>query len=206
VIEWIAKLSAMGPRMWATLGNILKFSAVGAFLTCGLAGYQAIQLNQVGGTHDRVVLFAAAAIVSLLAAVLLWNLKGPLVSGNPIARFFVGLYFLLGVISSLGSYLLIIGIFYLFTGEPEVTSNYGYRAERAAQPQYSPPRGWHATASVGPSGAMAYGGEHRDGTVVVIDSWTPVQVVDKKNGLAHVVAATGQRGWIDVRTLNEAAA
>jgi hypothetical protein len=50
---------------------------------------------------------------------------------------------------------------------------------------------------------MAYGDEHRDGSTEIFDSWTPVQVTDRKNGLAHVVAATGQRGWIDVRTLTQ---
>jgi hypothetical protein len=194
----------MGPRMWATLGNILKSSAIFSFLGVGLLGYRSIQLYQSGAPRDLIWPLAGLAVVSFLFSVLLWNLKGPLVSGNFIARFFVGLYFLMGVIGSLGFNLLIIGVFYLFTGEPST-----YETERQgknAQPQYSPPKNFHATAAVGPSGAMAYGGEHRDGTVEIIDSWTPVQVMGKKNGLVEVVAATGQRGWIDSRTLTEVAA
>jgi hypothetical protein len=189
--------------MWATLGNILRLSAFSAFLLTGLAGYRAITLNQVSGPRDEVILYAVAAIVSFVMAVLLWNLKGPLISGNFVVRSLVGLYFLIGIVGSLGLSLIFIGIVYLFTSEPEIASNYGYRSDAPPRPKISPPRGWRQTGTIGPSGAMAYGDEHRDGSTEIFDSWTPVQVTDRKNGLAHVVAATGQRGWIDVRTLTQ---
>ena len=54
---------------------------------------------------------------------------------------------------------------------------------------------------MGPSGATLYKGPVSEEPDGYFDSWTPVQVVESQNGLAHVVAATGQRGWIDVRTL-----
>lgn len=187
--------------MWATLGNILKVSAVFGFLGVGLMGYRAIQMSQLGTSRELILPLAAATIGMFLLTVLLWNLKGPLVSGNPIARFLVGLYFLIGVFTSLGFSLLIIGVFYLFTGEPSAYET--QREGRPARPRFSPPRGWHPTGQIGPSGAMAYSESNREGSTGIFDSWTPVQVTERENGLARVVSATGQAGWIDARTIIE---
>src|SRR3954452_14311670 len=200
----MSKIVAMGPRMWATFGNILRFQAIFLFLGGGLGGYRAIQLSQAGLGRDQVIPVAGITIGTFLLAVLLWNLKGPLVSGNMLARIPVGLLMLLSVVLSLGTGLITIGIFYLFTGEPQAYDT--YRQGKSAKRQFSAPRGWHATAHIGPSGAMAYSQSTRDGSTGIFDSWTPVQVTERKNGLAKIVAATGQAGWIDVRTVIEGGA
>jgi hypothetical protein len=193
----------MGARIWATFGNILKISAVFSFLGGGLLGYRAIQTNQLGGPRDLVLALTAGTILSFVLAVVFWNLKGPLIRGNLIARIPVGLYMLLYVIGSFGFGLLFIGIVYLFTSEPDAVDF--YRPDKPAKPRFAPPPNWQQTARVGPSGAMLYGSAARESAVGIFDSWLPVQVVEKRHGVAHVIAATGERGWIDDRTLLEGA-
>ena len=46
---------------------------------------------------------------------------------------------------------------------------------------------------------------NRHGTAGIFDSWTPVQVMDRRDGYAQVVAESGEGGWIDLRTLMEPA-
>ena len=191
----------MGPRTWAAIGNVLRISAVFGYLSGAVLGYKAIQLNQQGMAGDLVALTAGGAGVAIVIAILLWNLKGPLIRGNLIARVLVGAYMLLWVVSTLGLGLIFIGIVYLFTGEPEAIDF--YTKQREAKPHFKSPSGWRATGRVGPSGAMLYSDAQRQENVGMFNSGVPVQVMDKRNGLARVVAATGEGGWIDVRTLTE---
>jgi hypothetical protein len=96
------------------------------------------------------------------------------------------------------------GVIYLFTGEPAAYDYYGFRGKgKEPKPRFAAPADWRPTGRVGPSGAMLYARPDSPDSAGIFDSFTPVQVVDKQNGFAHVVAATGQRGWIDDRTLTE---
>ncbi len=195
------RLGAMGPRAWAAIGNILRISAVFGYLSTGLLGYQAIELNQHGAPSNVVFVYAGAAAVSLVVAILLWNLKGPLIRGNLIVQFLVGAYMLLWIISTLGVGLIFIGVVYLFTGEPDET--YFYTKQKAPKPRFKPPANWNATGRIGPSGATLYANPNRETPAGIFDSWIPVQVMDKHNGWAQVVAESGEGGWIDLRTLTE---
>ena len=138
-----------------------------------------------------------------VVSVIVWNLKGPLVSGNVIVRLIVGVYMLLWVISTVGLGLVFIGIVYLFTGEP---ASYDLvRKGKPAKSRFKAPRNWQPTGRIGPSGATLYTQAAGGAPVGILDSWVPVQIVDKRNGLARVVAATGEGGWMDVRTVTEGA-
>jgi hypothetical protein len=191
----------MGPRVWATFGNILRLSSLGFYLIGGLLGYSAIQLYQARVPIDRVLVPVGFGALCFVAAILLWNAKGPLVSGNFIVRLIVGLYMLTYVVTSLGTALIFIGIVYLFTGEP---ASYDLvRKGKEPKPAFKPPRNWEATGHIGPSGATLYTDATSGQPAGILDSWIPVQVTDKRNGLARVTAATGEGGWIDLRTLTE---
>jgi hypothetical protein len=193
----------MSPRIWAAIGNLLKISAFFGFVGATFAGYQVFQLRELGARDDLVLRGAAVTAAMFVVALIVWNLKGPLVSGNFIVRLLVGLYMLLWVISSLGLGLVVIGIVYLFTGEPAA-----YELVRKGKPPksaFKPPRNWEPTGRIGPSGATLYTDAARGAPAGILDSWIPVQIVDKRNGLARVVAATGEGGWIDVRTVTEGA-
>jgi hypothetical protein len=193
--------------MWATIGNIFKFYAVFALIGCALFGFQAIQLNQVGNQKQLVLPLAIAAVVSFGLCVLFWNVKGPLIRGNSIARIVFGGWILLGVIFSLGFNLIFVGIFYLFTSEPAAYDYYGMFGNRDKEPKsrFKAPANWHPTGHVGPSGATLYTDPGSPDSAGIFNSFTPVQVVDKQGGFAHVVAETGERGWIDLRVLTEGA-
>ncbi len=193
----------MGPRTWAAIGNILRISAVFGYLSGAVLGYRAIELNQRVATANLVPLYAGGAFVAFFVAVLLWNLKGPLIRGNLIARVLVGAYMLLWIISTLGFALIFIGIVYLFTGEPD--NGYFFTTEKQSKPRNKAPHDWQPTGRVGPSGAMIYSTSNRASSIGILESSIPVQVMDKRNGLAQVVAASGEGGWIDVRTLMEGA-
>lgn len=193
----------MSPRIWATIGNLLKISAFLGFVGATFAGYQVFQLNELGARDDLVLRGAAVTAAMFVVALITWNLKGPLVSGNFIVRLLVGLYMLLWVIASLGLGLVVIGVVYLFTSEPA-----SYDVVRKGKPPkspFKPPRNWEQTGRIGPSGATLYTDAARGAPSGILDSWIPVQIVDKRNGLARVVAATGEGGWIDVRTVTEGA-
>jgi hypothetical protein len=193
----------MGPRIWAAIGNILKISAFFGYLAGAVAGYQTFQLNDLGAQNDLVLRAGAVTVAILVFSVIMWNLKGPLVSGNFIVRLIVGVYMLLWVISTAGFGLIFIGIVYMFTGEPA-----SYDLVKKGKPPKSPfkaPRNWQPTGRIGPSGATLYTDAARGAPAGILDSWIPVQIVDKRNGLARVVAATGEGGWIDVRTVTEGA-
>jgi hypothetical protein len=196
----------MGPRVWATIGNLFKIYAALGWILGALLGYRAIQANQQGLPSGYFLPLAGLAAVSFVVAILFWNIKGPLIRGNTIARILFGGYTLLGVITSLGLALIPIGIVYLFTGEPASYDYHGFRGKRKeTKPRIKTPTGWQATGRVGPAGAMFYSGPGSGAAEGIFDSATPVQVVEKQNGYAQVVAATGQRGWIDLRTLTEGA-
>jgi hypothetical protein len=193
----------MGDRIWAALGNILRISAIFGYLGVGLLGYRAIELNRAGVPNNVVLPYAAGAVLSLVLALLLWNLKGPLIRGNLIVRFLVGAYMLMWVISTLGFGLIGIGIVYLFTSEPSGIDY--YKQGKQPKPRFSPPSKWQPTGRVGPSGATLYSDAHRASAIGILDSFVPVQVVEKSLGYARVVAATGEGGWMDTRTLIEGA-
>ncbi len=195
------RFAGMGPRAWAAIGNVLRITAVFGYLGGALAAYRAAQLYQMGAPGALTLPAVALTIATFVVAFLFWNAKGPLVSGNLIVRLVVGVWVLLSVISSLGLDLIFIGIVYLFTAEPD--SSEVFRKGKTPKPRFTPPADWLATGRVGPSGAMVYSNAHRETSLGMIDSWVPVQVMDKSNGYAKVVAATGEGGWIDARTLTE---
>jgi len=188
----------MGARAWAAIGNLLKISAVGGFLGSLVIASRAFE-HQVPA--NLVPAAWAMSIGGFVLSILLWNLKGPLVRGNLIVRVPVGLYMLFWIVSTLGFGLIVILIVYLFTGQPSAYDLVG--KGKAPKPRFKAPANWRATAKVGPSGAMLYADASRAEASGIFDSFTPVQVVDKQGGLAHVVASTGEGGWIDQRTLTE---
>ncbi|MEP7378437.1 MAG: hypothetical protein ABI725_02635 [Chloroflexota bacterium] len=191
----------MGVRTWAAIGNVLKISAALGYLAAAFIGYRAFQLKQVGASGDLVLAAAAVTVLMFAVSILLWNLRGPLVSGNLIVRVLVGAYMLLWVISTLGLGLIFIGIVYLFTSEPD--SSELFRRGKPPKPRFKAPAAWRPTGHVGASGATLYADENLQQPAGIFDSWTPVQVVDKRHGLAQVLAESGERGWIDLRTLAE---
>jgi hypothetical protein len=192
----------MSVRTWATLGNVLRIFSLPLFLGSAVAGYRVLEIAQAGAPTNAMLIAALMGIVGFVISVLFWWAKGPLISGSLVARFLVGLYMLLWVISSLGFAVLVILVVYLFTSEPETYSGV-FNRPKPAQPRFAPPQDWQANGRVGPSGAMAYSDADQGASVGVFYSGIPVQVTDKRNGLAQVVAASGERGWIDVRTLTE---
>jgi hypothetical protein len=194
----------MGDRAWAAFGNVLRLFSVMLFLGAAGAAIGTYELAQ-RGPQNLVPFGVGIVVAALVFAVLFWLAKGPLVAGNGVVRVLVGLYMLLWCFSSLGFALVIIGVVYFFTGEPETYRGI-FNAAPPKQPTFTPPHNWRATGLVGPSGAMLYSNAEQEAAVGVFDSWLPVQVLDKRAGLAHVVAATGQRGWIDERTLRETTA
>jgi hypothetical protein len=193
----------MAPRLWATFGNMFQVSAALGFVAEAVIAYRVIELSQQGLSTSWVILGAAGVVVSFLLSILFWNLKGMLLSGNFIARVLVSLYMASSIVFSAGFALIPIAVFYAFTGEPDVyaTEPHG----RPSKPRFTTPVGWHASGHVGPSGATLYTEPNRHGTAGIFDSWTPVQVMDRRDGYARVVAETGEGGWIDLRTLMEPA-
>lgn len=187
--------------MWAAIGNVLKIFSLPMFLSTGLIAYNAMRLAQTQTPREVIILTAGFGVVTLVFALLFWNAKGFLISGNAVARFLAGLYMLLWIVSSLGLALLFIGLAYLVTSEPEPES--GWDERRPIKPRFTKPRNWLPTGKVGPAGAMVYSNAEQDASVGIFDSFIPVQVLDRRNGLAHVVAATGEAGWIDLRSLTE---
>lgn len=198
-------LNAMGPRAWAAIGNYYKINAAFLVVAGTLLGARAIDANQHGASSQFVLPIAALTVTSFAIAALLWNVRGFLIRGNLIARVLFGVPVLLSVIFSLGLALIWpFGVIYLFTGEPAAYEYYGFRGKsKEPPPRFKAPANWQASGRVGPSGAMLYRDPARTELTGIFDSYTPVQVVDRQNGLAHVVAATGQGGWIDLRTLTE---
>jgi len=191
--------------MWATIGNVFKISAAFGFVGTTFLAYGLIDANQRGIRKELIPALAVMTVLSYAFCILCWNIKGPLIRGNPIARIIFGGWTLLAVIFSFGLNLIWIGIVYLFTSEPAAYDYYGMFGSRDKEPKprFKTPVDWQATGRVGPSGATLYEGPEPEESAGIFDSWTPVQVVEKQNGFAQVVAATGQHGWIDVRTLTE---
>jgi hypothetical protein len=98
--------------------------------------------------------------------------------------------------------LVFLGIAYLLTGEPEAKqSRVRNDVERPAAPRYRRPSNWQPTRRVGPSGTTVYYDPDRTMPVAMLDSDVPVQVTERGEGVAQVVAQTGLIGWVDVRTL-----
>lgn len=194
----------MGGRTWAAIGNVLRISALGSFLGAAVAGFAASEAIEQGAPTTHIFAFGVVTVVNLIFGALYWMAKGPLVSGSPsFARWIAGVLMILWIVSSLGLALIVIGIVYAFTSEPDEYR--GTFAQRApVKRRFTPPVNWHATGRIGPSGAMAYSDVERAGMVAIFDSYIPVQVIERHDGLAHVVASSGERGWIDARTLSEA--
>jgi hypothetical protein len=192
--------------MWAAIGNVFKISAAFGFVGTTLLAYGLIDASQRGVRKELIPPLAVITVLSYAFCILSWNIKGPLIRGNLLARIVFGGWTLLGVIFSFGFSLIWLGIVYLFTSEPAAYDYYGMFGSRDKEPppRFKAPNEWQATGHVGPSGATLYEGPgSEESSAGIFDSWTPVQVVEKQNGFAQVVAATGQRGWIDVRTLTE---
>jgi hypothetical protein len=190
----------MGPRSWAAIGNVLKISAAFGFLSCL---YLADRAFNRAVPEEWVNSLWIAVIGGFVLSIVLWNLKGPLVRGNLWVRVPIGLYMIFWVVGTLGLGLIWILIVYMFTGEP---STYDRTPRgKAPKPRFKEPANWQPTAKVGPSGAMVYADPYREAASGILDSYTPVQVVDKQGSAARVVAASGESGWIDLRTLTEPA-
>lgn len=193
------------PRMWATFGNIARISAVFSFLLVGLTGYRAIERYQVVGVDGNVTRDAAAAALFLVTAVVFWLLKPVLITNRPavvgpIARAIVVVYMILYVIGTLGLGLILIGIVYLFTGEP-ASYEYARAAPGPQTPKYKAPTNFQASNRVGPSGAMLYSDAMRTELIGHFESYVPIQVIEQSGGFSRVTAATGQSGWVDSRTV-----
>jgi hypothetical protein len=188
--------------MWAALGNVMRLLSLPIFLSSGVLAVAVFQLLAEGAPTSLVIVASMLCGLGFVVALLFWFAKGALISGSVIAQLLVGLYMLLWVLSTALLGLLVIGVVYLFTTEPEVYT--GLLAERKPEkPRWKPPVDWQPTGRIGPSGAMAYSDAQRGETVWVFESFVPVQVVERLDGIAHVIAATGERGWIDTRTLTE---
>jgi len=189
-------------RMWATFGNILRINAVLGLIGAALGVQSTLDLLRTHRSDDLVLIIGTLSAAMVVIAVLYWLAKPALVSGRPFfVRWLVGLYMALWVFSSLGFALIIIGVFYLFTGEPDIEERRWRSPEAPAAPRYRKPINWQPSGKVGPSGAMVYSDPQRTDHLGLIDSGIPVQVTDERDGYARVVAATGFAGWIDNRTL-----
>lgn len=191
--------TAMGPRAWATVGNVLRIYAVFGYLAGAVAVYWTVQRYQEGSS-DQAILNGCLTLAILFLAILFWNAKGWLVHGDLIARLLAGIYMMFWVVSSLGTALIFLAVVYFFTGEPSSSDT-----EQAgpAKPRHKQPANWQATGRVGASGAMVYSDTNRQSIVGMFESFIPVQVLDRKLGLVQVLAASGERGWIDSRTVIE---
>ena len=191
--------------MWAAIGNVFKISAAFGFVGTTLLAYGLIDASQRGIRKELIPPLAVITILSYAFCVLSWNIKGPLIRGNLLARIVFGGWTLLGVIFSFGFSLIWLGIVYLFTSEPAAYDYYGTFGSRDKEPApaFKTPTDWQLSGHVGPSGATLYKGPVTEEPDGYFDSWTPVQVVERQNGFAQVVAASGQHGWIDLRTLTE---
>ena len=188
--------------MWAAIGNLLRLNSLLTFAGLALFSLQLPDLLD-GMPSELVGPLIAFVVVSSVFAVLLWMAKPALVSGSPFfVRWLVGLWVLLGIIGSFGFYLIFIAIAYVFTSEPEQESIFSQR-QQPAKPRFKPPRDWRPTGRIGPSGAMVYAGTDREGPIAMFVSWLPVQIVERRDGYTRVVAATGEAGWIDDRTVTE---
>jgi len=193
-------------RLWATLGNVARISAVFGVLSGAYAGYQAISRFQIGGADNVVRTEALATVIFLAVAVLLWLLKPVLISNRPpiigpIVRILVVVYVILWVIGTLGLGLIFIGIVYLFTATPS-PYEYASSGPRQQVPKFRAPSNFQPSGRVGPSGATLYSDSMRTELVGHFDSYIPIQVLEERNGFSHVVAGTGQSGWIDARTVS----
>jgi hypothetical protein len=198
----LGRFRGMSARMWAAIGNLLRIGALWSFLASAVMAYLAVDPSQAPAPTVPVLVFAVLAVVNFVIGMLGWMAKGPLVSGNSVVRLLVGLYMLLAIVGTLGLILPIILIVYLFTSEPETYT--GMWARRTpAKPRFTAPRDWGANGRVGPSGAMLYSDTDQRASVGIFESGIAVQVVGRQDGWAEVVASSGERGWIDVRTLTE---
>jgi len=193
-------------RLWATLGNVARISAIFGVLTGAYTGYQAIQRFQIGGDGNIVRTQAIATVVFLAVAVLLWLLKPVLISNRPpiigpIVRVLVVVYMVLWVIGTLGLGLIFIGIVYLFTATPS-PYEYARSGSRQKAAKFKAPTNFEPTGRVGPSGAMLYSDSQRSALIGQFESYIPIQVLEERNGFSHVVAGSGQSGWVDNRTVS----
>jgi hypothetical protein len=192
-------------RLWATLGNLYRIGAVLVLLGLIPLGSLAWTRYQVYGTDDQFLTYAAAVVVTIVVAWLYWMFKPVLVSGRPmiigpILRFLVGLGAILSVVFSLGFALIPIGIVYLLTADPD-PRDYQRSSAKRSGPRFKPPSNFQPSGRVGPSGATVYSDVSRTLLVGHFESYIPIQVLDERDGYSRVVAATGESGWVDSRTV-----
>jgi hypothetical protein len=190
-------------RLWAAIGNIFRVFALLSLISGVLAVFNVINLYRARAGDNLVIFLSILAAVILVIAFLFWEAKPALVSGSPFwARWVAGVYVVLWLISSLGLALVFIGIAYLLTGDPEPgETRWRREPDRPAAPRYKRPSNWQPTRRVGPSGTTVYYDPDRTMPVAMLDSNVPVQVTERGEGVAQVVAQTGLMGWVDVRTL-----
>jgi hypothetical protein len=190
-------------RLWAAIGNIFRVFAVLSLISGVFAVVSVINLYRTRAGDNLVFISGAFAALILVVAFLFWEAKPALVSGSPFwARWVAAIYMVLWLISSLGLALVLVGIAYLLTGDPESTGvRWRREPEHPVAPRYRPPVNWQPTRRVGPSGTTVYYDPDRTLPVAMLDSNVPVQVTERGEGVAQVVAQTGLIGWVDVRTL-----
>jgi len=190
-------------RLWAAIGNIFRVFAVLTFLGGVFAVFGTINLYRARAGDNVVFLAGAVAALILVLAFLQWEAKPALVAGSPFwARWLGGVYTSLWVIGSVGLGLVLIGVAYLLTGEPDASALHrSNEVERPVAPRYRRPTNWQPTRRVGPSGATVYYDPDRTMPVARLDSDVPVQVTERGEGVAQIVVQTGVMGWVDVRTL-----
>lgn len=192
-------------RIWATLGNLYRIEAILGLLGIIPLASLAWDRYQLYGADDRFLTYAAVIVVGLVISWLLWMFKPVLISGRPmvigpILRFLVGLGAILSVVFSLGLALIPIGIVYLLTADPDPRDYQRASAPRSG-PRFKPPSNFQPSGRVGPSGATVYSDASRSVLVGHFESYIPIQVLDQRDGYSRVVAATGESGWVDSRTV-----
>jgi hypothetical protein len=188
--------------MWAAIGNIFRVFAVLSLISGVVAVFNVINMFRARAGDNLVIFSSVLAALILVAAFLFWETKPALVSGDPFwARWIAVIYTVLWTVSSVGLALVFIGIAYLLTGEPETESHWRREPDRPPPPRYKAPVNWQPTRRVGPSGTTVYQDPDRTLPFAILDSDVPVQVTERGEGVAQVVAQTGLMGWVDVRTL-----
>ena len=93
-----------------------------------------------------------------------------------------------------------IGIVYLLTADPD-PSDYQRSSPKRSGPRFKPPSNFQPTGRVGPSGATVYSDASRTMLIGHFESYIPIQILDERDGYSRVVAATGESGWVDSRTV-----
>ena len=192
----------MSTRMWAAIGNLFRVFALVSVALAVMGAGRVVDWLRTSPPTNLVAVVAVIGLIDVGFAVLFWMAKGPMIDGSGVARLLGGVYMLFWVVSTAGFALVLLLITYFLTEDPAPRASI-FDTRPQHMRKYKTPAGWHQDGKVGPSGAMFYGDEERESALGIFSSGIPLQVGEKRNGLAHVVADTGERGWIDLRTISE---